>query len=133
MIVRPRPGTLDLLFALRGSVVPLVAPRVALVTGIALVLALLDRRYSGIFPEFSAAPFTVLGLTLSIFPKASCGKGKRSLETSWLLSHWNDWFCYTYMNDELGQPAPVPVEGTLVIQWDEREIVIKNNADSRPA
>ena len=67
MIVRPRPNTLDLLFALRGSVVPLVAPRVLLVTGIALMLALLDQRYPGIFPEFSAAPFTVLGLTLSIF------------------------------------------------------------------
>ncbi len=73
------------------------------------------------------------GLTLSVFPKASCGKGQRSLETSWLLRHWNDWFCYTYVNDDHGRPAPVPIEGTQVIQWDEREIVIKDNADSRPA
>lgn len=72
------------------------------------------------------------GLTLSIFPKASCAAGKRSLETSWLLRHWNDWFCYTHPADERGL-VPIPVEGTLVIRWDEREIAIKDHADSRPA
>ena len=73
------------------------------------------------------------GLVLSIFPKASCALAKRSLETSWLLRHWNDWFCYNYVKDEDGRLAPLPVQGTQVIQWDEREIVIRENADSRPA
>lgn len=73
------------------------------------------------------------GLTLSIFPKASCAGGKRSLETSWLLRHWNDWFCYTYVQDAKGGLMPLPIEGTLVIRPDEREISIKDNADSRPA
>lgn len=72
------------------------------------------------------------GLTLSIFPKASSAAGKRSLETAWLLGHWNDWFCYTYVEDR-GRLLPLPIAGTLVIGRDEREISIKNNADSRPA
>lgn len=73
------------------------------------------------------------GLTLSIFPLASKGNGKRSLETAWLLRNWNDWFCYTYGADENGGLLPVPVEGTLVIAPHEREIVIRDDAHSRPA
>lgn len=71
------------------------------------------------------------GLVLSIFPGASCGAGKRSLETAWLLRHWNEWFCYTYPRDGQDRLIPVPVEGTLVIRPDEREILIRANADSR--
>lgn len=73
------------------------------------------------------------GLSLNIFPMASCGTGKRSLETSWLLRHWNDWFCYTYPRSEGGKLVPLPLEGTLVIRWDEREILVRDNADRRPA
>lgn len=73
------------------------------------------------------------GLTLNIFPKASCTPGSRNLETVWLLRHWNDWFCYTYVQDEAGQLVPVPIDGTLVIRPDEREITIRDNADRRPA
>jgi hypothetical protein len=72
------------------------------------------------------------GLILSVFPGASCGTGKRSLETAWLLRHWDDWFCYTYPRDEAGRPIPLPLEGTLVIRPDEREISIKTDADRRP-
>ncbi|WP_424137174.1 bestrophin family protein [Roseomonas chloroacetimidivorans] len=67
MIIRPRPGAFDLLFALRGSVVPIVAPRVLVIAALALALVILDRRYPGTFPEFTAAPFTVFGFALSIF------------------------------------------------------------------
>ena len=67
MIVRPRPRAFDLLFALRGSVVPLIAPQVGLVVALSLLLAFLDRRYPQHFPELTAAPFSVLALTLSIF------------------------------------------------------------------
>lgn len=71
------------------------------------------------------------GATLSIFSAESCKPGARSLETAWLLRNWNDWFCYTYGQDENGKLLPLPVEDTLVIGWDEREIVIRDNADSR--
>ncbi|MBP0491604.1 bestrophin family protein [Pararoseomonas indoligenes] len=67
MIVRSRPGPLDLLVAMRGSIVPLVAPRVLVVAVLALVLAVIERLAPGRFPEMTAAPFTVLGLALSIF------------------------------------------------------------------
>jgi len=64
------------------------------------------------------------GNVLSIFPEASLGAGKRSLETAWLLANWSDWFCFTYENDG-DKPRPVPVEGTLILDWSEREIVVK--------
>ncbi|UFN47016.1 bestrophin [Roseomonas sp. OT10] len=67
MIVRPRPRAFDLLFALRGSIVPLIAPQVGFVAGLSLVLAFLDRRWPQHFPELTTAPFSVLALTLSIF------------------------------------------------------------------
>ena len=73
------------------------------------------------------------GSTLSFFPSESCGDGKRSLEVDWLLANWNNWFCYTYERDDEGGLVPIPVEGTMVIGWEEREIVVKKNAHSRPA
>ena len=73
------------------------------------------------------------GLTLSVFPVASTLPGKRSLEVSWLLENWDKWFCYTYEQDEQGGLKPLSVEGTLVLDWSEREIVIRTDADSRPA
>ncbi|MCK8786387.1 bestrophin [Roseomonas sp. NAR14] len=67
MIVRPRPGPFDLLFAMRGSIVPLVLPRLLLIALLALALAVADRLHPHGFPEFTAAPFTLLGIALSIF------------------------------------------------------------------
>ena len=66
------------------------------------------------------------GLTLSVFPAESLRPGQRSLETSWLLAHWNEWFCYTYERDNEGKLLPVPVEGAIVLTWNEREIIAKN-------
>lgn len=65
------------------------------------------------------------GAVFAIFPPESLAPGKRSLETGWLLANWNDWFCFTYENDD-DKPRPVPVEGTLVIDWSEREIILKS-------
>lgn len=73
------------------------------------------------------------GLTLAIFPAESCRAGARSLETSWLLKNWDRWFCYTYQTDAAGKPLAVPVAGTLVLDWTEREIVVTPDAHSRPA
>lgn len=64
------------------------------------------------------------GNVLSIMPKESCGPMRRSLETSWLIANWDDWFCYTYQRDG-ERLLPLPIEGTLLIAWDEREIVMK--------
>ena len=67
MIVRPRPRTFELLFALRGSIVPRVAPRVLLVASLSLVAVWLHGTGRVSFPQFSAAPFGLLGIALSIF------------------------------------------------------------------
>lgn len=65
------------------------------------------------------------GAILSVFPEESCAPGKRSLETAWLLRHWNEWFCYTYEQDPSGNLVPLPLGGTQILAWDEREIVVK--------
>ncbi|WP_298958370.1 bestrophin family protein [uncultured Methylobacterium sp.] len=68
MIVRPRPGLLALLFALRGSVLPQIAPRVVGVAAVACLSVAGERAWPEHFPMAAGvAPFTVLGLALSIF------------------------------------------------------------------
>ncbi len=67
MILRPRPAAIDLLFALRGSILPVVAPKlvlVALVSGLALWL---HQLWPGRVGIENATPFTLLGLGLPIF------------------------------------------------------------------
>ena len=68
MIIRPRPRGWQLLYILRGSIVPAIAPKV-LVIGVLSVLACLvaaDWRPAG-GPGLAVVPFTLLGLVLSIF------------------------------------------------------------------
>ncbi len=67
MIVRPKPSAWALLFILRGSIVPAIAPRVLAVALSACVAAAIAHRYPAWFPEATLAPFTLIGLTLSIF------------------------------------------------------------------
>ncbi|WMJ70925.1 bestrophin family ion channel [Stenotrophomonas sp. 24(2023)] len=68
MIIRPRPHGWQLLYILRGSIVPAVAPKVLsiLVLAIAVAAVVELARPPGI-ERISAAPFTLLGLVLSIF------------------------------------------------------------------
>ena len=67
MIVRERPSGWRLFSILRGSIAPKVAPQVLAATLVAAVVA----RFHGTFFErgltFTAAPFTIIGLALSIF------------------------------------------------------------------
>jgi len=67
MIVRERPSGWRLFFILRGSIAPKVAPQVLAATLVAAVVG----RFHGTFFErdltFTAAPFTIIGLALSIF------------------------------------------------------------------
>ncbi len=67
MIVRPRPSLFSLLFAMRGSILPTIAPRILLVAGFSAVVALAQQRAPQHFPELTVVPFTLVGLALSIF------------------------------------------------------------------
>jgi putative membrane protein len=67
MIVRPRPSLLELMFSLKGSIVPLIAPRLAAVAAVAVGVTALRAWRPGLLPEMPVTPFTLVGLALSIF------------------------------------------------------------------
>jgi putative membrane protein len=67
MIVRSRPRAFRLLFILRGSIVPTIAPRVLVVLAVSAIVALWHRAAPDHLREVTPAPFTLLGLALSIF------------------------------------------------------------------
>lgn len=56
------------------------------------------------------------GMPMLYFPRESQGQGKMSLETSWLIAHWDQWICYFDHMDEAGSPIPLPIGETLVIR-----------------
>lgn len=67
MIIRPRPGLLQLFFVMRGSVVPRILPQIV---GFALYAALvvwIVRLAALDISGFTIAPFGLLGVTLSIY------------------------------------------------------------------
>lgn len=66
MIVRDTPRALDLLFAMRGSIVPRIAPRVALQVLVACGIVVLQRRWQ-LLPDVGGLAFTVFGVALSLF------------------------------------------------------------------
>ena len=66
MIVRNKPSGLDLLFAMRGSVLPHIArPLLALIL-LAVATTAVETAFHPL-PEVDAAPFTVFGIALSLF------------------------------------------------------------------
>lgn len=66
MIIRDKPGPLQLLFALRGSVLPRIAPQL-LIVGISAALMVWWDSALGPLPHLSAAPFGLFGVALSLF------------------------------------------------------------------
>ncbi len=66
MIIRERPGLWQILFAVRGSVLPHIAPALLTVMGIAAALVAFDHRVLPL-PPSAATPFSVLGVALSLF------------------------------------------------------------------
>ncbi len=66
MIVRDRPHWRELAFAIRGSIVPAIAPRIALLMLFSAAMVLLEQRFDN-FPEIDAIGFTVFGIALSLF------------------------------------------------------------------
>ncbi|MFL9583495.1 bestrophin family protein [Stenotrophomonas sp. AB1(2024)] len=68
MIIRPRPHGWQLLYILRGSIVPAIAPKVAAIFLLAVaVAAFAELAHPPGIERVSVAPFTLLGLVLSIF------------------------------------------------------------------
>ncbi len=67
MIVRERPNALTLLYTMRGSIVPTIAPRVAVVVAVAALVTWVARIEPHLFQGLSPAPLTLTGLALSIF------------------------------------------------------------------
>ena len=67
MIVRPRPSGLNLFFILRGSVLPTIMPKVLAVVVLAAAVSWWHHVSPGPFRDLNPAPFTLLGLALSIF------------------------------------------------------------------
>ncbi|MBC3481956.1 bestrophin family protein [Pseudomonas sp. SWRI77] len=67
MIVHPRPDVLRVLFTLKGSIVKRIALRCLMVTVLAALIVLVERHFPAFFYPVSATPFTLLGLSLSIF------------------------------------------------------------------
>ncbi|MGH1574387.1 bestrophin family protein [Methylobacterium sp. P31] len=68
MIVRTRPNLLTLLFTLRGSIVPRVAPKLAGIVAVSCAVVWAEARWPAAFPVTAGVtPFTLVGLALSIF------------------------------------------------------------------
>lgn len=68
MIIRPRPHGWQLLYILRGSIVPAVAPKVLAILVLAIVVsAVVELGNPPGIERVSVVPFTLLGIALSIF------------------------------------------------------------------
>ena len=71
MIVRPHPNLCELLFAMRGSIVPKILPQVFVAAVLGVVAAslriLLPGHFLDIYSRYSWTPFTVFGVANSLF------------------------------------------------------------------
>lgn len=67
MIVRLQPDLSKLLFTMHGSIVPRITPALLVLAGFTIVVVLLQRYQWVVMPNFSLAPFTILGIALSLF------------------------------------------------------------------
>jgi ion channel-forming bestrophin family protein len=67
MIVRTKPGMIEVLFALRGTILPRIGGRMVLIALVGVLAVLAADVRPGIFARIGAMPFTLIGLALSIF------------------------------------------------------------------
>jgi putative membrane protein len=67
MIVRPKPNLIGVLTSLKGSIAKRIATRALMVTLLASAIVLVETLHPSYFSKVSATPFTLLGLSLSIF------------------------------------------------------------------
>lgn len=67
MIIRPRPSLLMLFFVLKGSIILRTWPQLAAVGLLSAVVVAAHRYAPDLVPGVSPAPFTLIGIALSIF------------------------------------------------------------------
>ncbi|PSS57741.1 bestrophin family protein [Pseudomonas sp. BBP2017] len=67
MIVHPKPNLLNILITLKGSIAKRIARRCIMVTLLASLIVLFENLHPTLFSRVNATPFTLLGLSLSIF------------------------------------------------------------------
>ncbi|MCU1736806.1 MULTISPECIES: bestrophin family protein [unclassified Pseudomonas] len=67
MIVRAKPNLINVLISLKGSVAKRIALRSLLVALLASAIVLVETLHPAYFSKVNATPFTLLGLSLSIF------------------------------------------------------------------
>ncbi|UTS81200.1 bestrophin family protein [Phaeobacter piscinae] len=66
MILRDKPGLMQLLFAVRGSVLPRILPRILGLSALSALILWIDANVLPL-PHTNAAPFAVFGIALSLF------------------------------------------------------------------
>ena len=66
MIIRDKPGVWQLMFSVRGSVLPQIAWPLLFLVAFAMGLVLVDQALLKL-PDSAATPFSVLGVALSLF------------------------------------------------------------------
>ena len=67
MIIRPRVSQFAILFTLKGSIAKRIALRTLMVTLLASAIVLVEILHPSSFTKVNVTPFTLLGLSLSIF------------------------------------------------------------------
>ena len=67
MIVWQKPNAFRILFTLRGSVIPHIYPQVILITLLSSIISAFQHWVPSSFSSYGAAPFTLLGIALSLF------------------------------------------------------------------
>ncbi|TDL30330.1 hypothetical protein E2R51_19045 [Jeotgalibacillus sp. S-D1] len=67
MIVKQKPNALKLFFTLRGSILPKIYPQIFLTILLSTLIAGIQYWFPGFFSSYSTAPFTFLGVALSLF------------------------------------------------------------------
>ena len=67
MIVWQKPNAFRILFTLRGSVIPHIYPQVLLITLLSSIISAFQHWVPSSFSSYGAAPFTLLGIALSLF------------------------------------------------------------------
>ncbi len=67
MVVREKPNAFALFFILRGSIVPLILPQIIVIALLGGIVAVAQRHFPAVFPDYSPAAFALLGVALSLF------------------------------------------------------------------
>lgn len=67
MIVWQKPNAFRILFTLRGSVIPHIFPQVLLISLLSAIISAIQHWIPSSFSSYGAAPFTLLGIALSLF------------------------------------------------------------------